>query len=368
MRLKSYPTYVFIGAGALTIGAYLSTANGYLSRQYRDLANPCPQLALDDEHRVSEAESGEIVTWDFKIGNSGGVPLILSSFRTGCSCDTLQVFSVNGYHRFESATVQPNSNGQFRLKQRVRGAIGKPARLVIYFETNVPDLPEANIAFEIGNVTGGAAYSVSQIDAGTIKLNKPFATHVDVYEKTDLNRKVMAVDSSDPRIHLSLDTYKATGIEVAEAHPRQIWIARIPIVIDTTCPCTIDAKLQVQISGRTQPDIIPVRARVAPLVEASPTELEIKSADVAKIANTKQIIFRSSHGETFKLTVLSNPDAFQIDFPAPNVESTLQIVRVHIPHGFQRAGSPKPLLFRVEAAGEATEVAMPLKLTESATD
>src|SRR5262245_22832078 len=113
-----------------------------------------PVLSCATVEPIGEQIQGEEAVFPITITNVGYRPLIVSSFRTSCSCATLA--NTDGTRVAEQYTILPQHNLELVARIGAIGTIGRKQTVGVSFASDDPSQPTKLLTLVIGRIIGSA--------------------------------------------------------------------------------------------------------------------------------------------------------------------------------------------------------------------
>jgi hypothetical protein len=101
-----------------------------------------PQMMFSDTaHNFGNLKDGEVVEYDFKFTNTGGVPLLVTGAESTCGCTASD---------FNRAPIAPGASDRIRVRFDSKGKSGHQEKTVTIF-ANTPNTPTLQITAEVAS-------------------------------------------------------------------------------------------------------------------------------------------------------------------------------------------------------------------------
>ena len=153
----------------------------------------CPAIV-----NVGPVEYGTVIEANFSVANRGGSELVLNEFRSGCTCESIEVKRGDSFVRVGEVRLKPNESALMRLvmsvSERARESMSSP----IYFHTNVPDRPEARLVVDVPVILAGLSAVPRSVTFGEVPVGSDSRHLVQLFDARTVRRRISEVRSSDP--------------------------------------------------------------------------------------------------------------------------------------------------------------------------
>jgi len=200
-----------------------------------------------DKIDLGERERGETIISELEITNRGMGTLVIDDQRSSCSCTVLLVKQGSDYLREESLIVPPMSTRKTYARLTVNAPAGQGMRTIIDVRTNEPGHPRKQIEILVPHIKGGAYTQPESVAFGTVQRGAIVTRHVEVRDSANNTRKVIFVDSSNPRrVTARLIPSKSSDMLYSEDKRHDKLIGTIEVIIDTSTAWSVDEKLLLQ--------------------------------------------------------------------------------------------------------------------------
>lgn len=231
----------------------------------------CPAIV-----NVGPVEYGTVIEANFSVANRGGSELVLNEFRSGCTCESIEVKRGDSFVRVGEVRLKPNESALMRLvmsvSERARESMSSP----IYFHTNVPDRPEARLVVDVPVILAGLSAVPRSVTFGEVPVGSDSRHLVQLFDARTVRRRISEVRSSDPeRVRAKLLPLKA-GVAGLDEAGRGVLVGTVEMTIDTKSPGHVSCDVTVYWEEReASPETIHLAGRVVAPVEVYPPILHL---------------------------------------------------------------------------------------------
>ncbi|MBX9628126.1 MAG: hypothetical protein K2X82_30290 [Gemmataceae bacterium] len=267
-----------------------------------------PVLDCPAEVDLGPREFGSEAAGRFRIANHGGSVLHLTRFGTTCSCAGVEMEQDGVVRRLVDLRVPPGGSAEASTRVTVGASPGLSQTVLIVFQTNDPDRPEASIKVHIPRVTGGLDASPATVVFGDLPVGQPASKRVRLYAHGPATRGVAAVRSLHPD-RFDARLVSPDGGADAGADPTARLVAVIEVVPRTDRPVRLDGAVEVVLAGESRAtDKIAVLGSVAPEVLARPSKLVLPRYANGRPVYSGQVALNARDGSALAVAVESAPD------------------------------------------------------------
>jgi len=262
-------------------------------------------------------EKGNLVNVEFTITNTGGRPLELWNFRSGCTCLALERRSDSGSENLQRELLVPGQELQVVARVAIRGQAGGLFQNVIEFQTNDPRRPSAHVEI-VARIEGKVVSFPAELYLGTLPRGQPLTQTIEI---RDLGRSASCtlarVESNAPE-HIRV---KALRHQRRPADPDNLalgmTIGEVDIeVVSPHVAGVLDAHLLVFEQGVEQALFtIPVRGTVQPRVQVSPAAIVLPRVTGDGPIYAATCICRSTDGKPLRVVPDLMPPSLTVTFP-----------------------------------------------------
>ena len=251
-----------------------------------------PALEAPALVELGEQEHGSVADARFTLRNTGKSELLLTGFRTDCSCNALETEVGGRFATLKELRLAGGEAAQVRLRKSVRGTAGEPIHSVILFRTNVPARPDAAVRVKVDKVLAGVSASPAQWALGSVPQGRATRQEFTLSDSVVPARSVERVESSNPRLRASLNPAGTLVVEV-----------------DTAQPGPVDGSVRLFVrGGKADPDPILITGKVVAPVECSPSDIRLPRQSSAGLLYTATYLVRATGGQSLDLRLCDVPE------------------------------------------------------------
>jgi hypothetical protein len=350
------------------LGIVLSYAVGAVDfrRQWAILAGADPVLECPKTIQLPEQEIGQTAVARLRLSNRGRADLLIDEVRTNCSCSGLEREADGESARVESLQIKPQEQVELAMRVSARGPIGSSLRNVVTFRTNDPTRPTARIEVVVPRITGGITTVPASVVFANVAVGGSARQTFEVRDTAVRPRKLLRVSSSQPeRFGVRLLGPDSGGKKNEQTEGGEL-LGHVEVLVDAREPGPRDGAVTIELDDPSRPpDSVPVTGRVAPLVEALPSSIELPRHSEAGPLYWAQCICRSTEGKALKLVPQDVPPGISAVISSTPDNPALQTVRIQWDRGV--AGDPGPdkksiVRFRARFGDQETLLEIPVRL------
>jgi hypothetical protein len=297
--------------GTTLAGTLLALAAGVLASvllpgQYwsyvRQWYEGTPRLEVPASVVVEECERGEIVERSFDVRNRGGGVLTLDQFRTGCACTVLEQVEGEKSAPVRTLSLRPGERARLSFRMAVRVPPGKELSEAAYFRTNDPERPEVSVLLTIRRVRGGLLASPPALAFGEVSLGSKALKTITVRDPASRPRQVVGVDSTDPSVFRVRFVPDSLPGDATEAGAEGVRLGQIEVEVISPRAGFFSGGIRFLHSGENSEGlVVPVTARVAAAVEATPAAVLLPRSSGAGPVFYTDVLCRSTAGLPLEL-------------------------------------------------------------------
>ncbi|MBX9582396.1 MAG: DUF1573 domain-containing protein [Gemmataceae bacterium] len=346
-----------VSAVALTAGLGLGVYG-----RYRDAAAlppaPGPRVECPEVVDLGQCVYGTDRDVSFEVRNTGTDDLILSAFRTSCTCTGLAVRSPGYDPDASQVVIRPGEAVALGARYLVRSRYNGSTATRVGFATNDPAAPEVVVTLRATRVLGGLTPLPGACNFGRVPVGAGREQVVHLIDEAVRPRRVISVTSSNPdRVAARF----APGERPADLANPGHYLGTVTVALDTATAGDVHERVVIAYDdGEVRTEEVPVTAAVEAKLTALPATLTLPR--------------RTDDGEVYAATVWFRPGgrltpgSLTFDLPAGVTAEAgeggpaLIPVRVAVaPPGAGAAGSVV-VVARAEIDGEAAEARLTIDL------
>jgi|SRR5579883_441683 len=346
--------FVFLGLLGL-IGWTVSPNHIWFGRDHPlKPANPEPVVECPEKVEVGEQEIYSLAVGRFRVENSGGKELVLSDVRTGCSCTGLEIERDGKFFRSNEIRVPVGGGIDLAIRRSVHGPVGVEIVTPVYFRTNDPTTPERTVKLIVPKVTGGVETSPRSVVIGNVALGSKISHIVEVIDEAMNPRAVERVVSSNT------SRIRVRDLPAVSPESRGKMVARLEVSVDTQSAGSIEERIEIYLTGRPFPTVVPISGTVLAPVELSPKSLVLPRQSEGKAVYTAKCLCRSSQGKVTEIRTDSCPPDINLDFGKDNAQ--VRFITITWNHAHTNANDPSVRIVRLKAVVGGAEHDLELKI------
>jgi hypothetical protein len=308
---------------------------------------------------LGEQEIYTLVSGRFSVANRGGTELLLNQFRVSCANCTGIGRELDGRPvRVQEVRVPPGQSIELTVQQAVHGPVGGSNQAAINFKTNDPNVPEGRLLVRVRRVGGGVEMCPRSVVCGSMRAGDSVRHVIHVTDESPSPRQIERIVSSDPEgvkvRQLAAEPTPASG-------SRGKHIARLEVTICSLAAGPIEERLEIYLTGRSLPCVLPVSGLVRALVDVTPRTLLLpQMSDRGPIYEAK-CLCRTTEDKPVKLRVETCPPDITVRIGCE--ENRGHVQTIHVQWDPERSGpDPQPVrMVRLRASIGDAEV--PLEIT-----
>ena len=277
MRINRF-TFAMAVLALVGISLHIFGDQGYtfLNRSDDTISAGAPILDCPAVVNVGPVEYGTVIEANFSVANRGGSELVLNEFRSGCTCESIEVKRGDSFVRVGEVRLKPNESAYMRLVMSISERARKSMSSPIYFRTNVPDRPEARLVVDVPVILAGLSAVPRSVTFGEVAVGSDSPHLVQLFDARTVRRRISEVRSSDPeRVRAKLLPLKA-GVAGLDEAGRGVLVGMLEVTVDTASPGRVSCDVTVYFEEPdVPPETIPVAGRVVAPVEVYPPILHL---------------------------------------------------------------------------------------------
>jgi hypothetical protein len=259
---------------------------------------------------VGEQPIGSLVYADISVENAGGRELVLTNFRTSCSCAAV-VSRVGDVNRsVESLTIAPKAKATLQAVIRVSGEPLNAMTTMIAFDTNDPDKPQAVITATVSRLIGGLVGYPRSVIVGTLAIDQEVEKHVDVFDTKAPGRPIRRVTCSDGRVTIA-KIVDAKDIIAPSEHSYGVRVARLILRVSAAEPGDLNAVISIQTIDDSPTDVIYVVGRFVRGFDVTPHSVQLD--DVPGKLDRFTVVIKRWDETKFEITSIRCPTGIHAD-------------------------------------------------------
>lgn len=311
---------------------------------------PGPRVQCPDAIDLGECVYGTDRDVTFEVRNTGTEDLILSGFRTSCTCTDLSVRSP-GQNSADRVVVGPGEAVTLGARYFVRSRYNSSTSTRVGFATNDPAVPEVTVTVRAGRVRGGLTPLPGSCTFGHIPLGGKREQVVHLVDEAVAPRRVVSVMSSNPA---RVTARFAPGERPADLPNPGHYLGVVTVTLDATAPADIYERVTVTYDdGEARTEDIPVSATVTAKLAALPASVALPLRDETGEVYAANVWFRPGGRVTtgtFRLDLPPGVTA-EVGEPGPG----LIPVKLTVIPSADTAPKPLTVVARAEIDGEPIE-------------
>jgi hypothetical protein len=232
-----------------------------------------PMLDAPDQLDLGDRERGKVAELRFTVANKGRGKLVLREFESSCGCQVVEKADKDRFAALDVLEIMPEEKVDLVLRLAVGGQVGAALRHSVTFDSNDPQQPQVVIPVVVPHVLGGITALPGFVDFGTVVSGRGARQVIEIRDDAPVARSVDHVATTQPG-QFKASFIPCKSLAAVQNHPAGVLLGHVEIEVRKQAAGLLSADLEVHLAAdRPGPDRVPLLARVAPLVSASPATL-----------------------------------------------------------------------------------------------
>lgn len=299
-----------------------------------------PIASIDSVVTIDEAEKDTEVVRSVKMGNLGHTDLIVTNFRSSCSCSGLFEQRMSGLVRVDDIVIKPNEIKEVFAKISVNWRPDLTNNLNISYNTNDPTHETGNIQFVFKRIYSGIFTKPSAIYAGRILKGESHVLSIDVYDqslkasRSGKFRKIAKIQF-DPPSDIAAEVVNSDSMIVNRGSVSgEIALGNISLIFGTNTIQHYSGHLLIYLDqDQIVPTKIPIDYSVVGEISARPNKILLPRRSGNSLVTASKITLRSYDDSHFEVASVLSPNF--LEYKIENNNSSMVVLQFNLRSEFQ---------------------------------